>query len=344
MPYRQLVCLGSGFFGEVWLEEDEGLGRKCAAKYLNPRRLPPGTVFAEAQAMLDAEHDNVVRVYSADIEGAIPVIRMEFLPNGSVADRFGGSPVPVSDALHVLEDACRGVEALHARGALHRDLKPANLLIGDAGRIKVSDFGLACPLAKVGGAPPWGYTEHLPPEALAGGGAVETVAGDIYALGVTLYRLLNGDALMRSLAATAADIPALVVAGKYPDRGRWAPHLNDSLRRVARKAMHPDPARRYGSASELRHALEGARPAVSWTPVGSVAGASVWEGTDMTGTVRFRARLGTSPAGRHIFEFARQGPSGAFRTSRTDSLSSDSRRQAEAHAAAVLQRVAVEGR
>lgn len=192
MPYRQLVCLGSGFFGEVWLEEDEGLGRRCAVKYLKPGRLPPGPVFAEAQAMVDAEHDNVVRLYSADIEGAVPVIRMEYLPNGSVADRFGGSPAPVADALHVLEEACRGVEALHARGVLHRDLKPANLLIGHDGRIKVSDFGLACHLANVGGAPPWGYTEHLPPEAFAADGAIETVAGDIYALGVTLYRVLNG--------------------------------------------------------------------------------------------------------------------------------------------------------
>lgn len=344
MPYRRLVCLGSGFFGEVWLEEDEGLGRQCAAKYLNPGRLPPGPAFVEAQTMVDSEHGNVVRVYSADIEGAIPVTRMEYLPNGSVAGRFGGLSAPVADALHVLEEACRGVEALYARGVLHRDLKPANLLIGDADCVKVSDFGLACHLANVGGAPPWGYTEHLPPEALAAGGAIETVAGDVYALGVTLYRLLNGDALMRSVAATAGDVPALVAAGKYPDRRRWAPHLHDSLRRVVRKAMNPDPARRYPSASELRHALEGVRPTVSWAPVGSIAAATVWEGTNVDSTARFRARLGTSLRGRYVFELARQGPSGTFRTIRADDLGSDSSRETAAHAASVLQRVAVEGR
>ncbi len=263
MPYNRKACLGSGFFGEVWLEEDVALNRHCAAKYLDSARLPTGVVFAEAQVMLGAEHDNVVRVYSADAEAGMPVIRMEYLPAGSVADRYQGRPLPVADALHVVEEACRGVEALHARGILHRDLKPANLLIGDDNRIKVSDFGLACEIANLVGAPPWGYTEHLPPEALAGRGAIDTAGGDVYALGVTLYRLLNGDETMRALAAPNADVPSLIAAGKYPDRTKWQPHIHDRLRRVTRKAMHREPARRCGSASELRHALEGVRPQVS---------------------------------------------------------------------------------
>jgi serine/threonine protein kinase len=202
----------------------------------------------------------------------------------------------------------------------------------------------ACHLANVGGAPPWGYTEHLPPEAHAAGGTIERVAGDIYALGVTLYRLLNGDAQNAVVAAHAADIPPLVAAGKYPDRRRWAPHLHDSLRRVAPKAMHPNPTSRFESASDLRHALEGVRPAVSWAPVGSIEGATVWEGTNVGATTRFRARLWTSPRGRQVFELARQGPSGTFRTSRADHFSGDSLRDAAAHAATVLQRVAVQGR
>ena len=85
MPYKALSCLGSGFFGEVWLEQDLGLDRLCAAKYLSPARLPAGMVFAEARVMLDGEHDIVVRVFSADTKAGIPVIPMEYLPAGSVA-------------------------------------------------------------------------------------------------------------------------------------------------------------------------------------------------------------------------------------------------------------------
>ena len=293
--------------------------------------------------MLDAQHDNVVRVYSADTEAGIPVIRMEYLPLGSVADRYNGRPLPVREDLHVLEEACRGAEALHARGVLHRDLKPANLLIEESGRIKVSDFGLACKVASVAGAPPWGYTEHLPPEALVGSGGIDTVPGDVYALGVTLYRLLNGDDLMRAVAAPRADVASLITAGRYPDRTKWQPHIHDRLRRVARKAMHRDPARRYSSASELRHALEGVRPKMSWVPVTIAGPGLAWEATAPDGGSQFRARLGPTRRGKHLFEIERQGPGGHFRVSRTDSLTDSTHKEVLAHAENVLQRVATEG-
>ena len=344
MPYKALSCLGSGFFGEVWLEQDLGLGRLCAAKYLNPARLPAGLVFAEARVMLDGEHDNVVRVFSADTEAGIPVIRMEYLPAGSVADRYAGNPVAVADALHVVEEACRGVEALHARGVLHRDLKPANLLIAEDGRIKVSDFGLACEAGKSAGAPPFGYTEHLPPEALAGRGAIETAGGDVYALGVTLYRLLNGDGMMRAAAAPGANIRGLIADGKYPDRNEWQPHVHDRLRRVGRKAMHGDPSRRYSSAGELRHALEGARPKVSWVPVTIAGPGRAWEGIVADGGSQYRARLSPGKQGKYLFELERQGPSGYFRASQQDRLTGSNLMDLLPQAAGILQRVATEGR
>lgn len=344
MPYKTLSCLGSGFFGEVWLEQDLGLDRLCAAKYLNPARLQGGMVFAEARVMLDGEHDNVIRVFSADTEAGVPVIRMEYLPAGSVADRYAGGPVPVADALHMLEEACRGVEALHARGILHRDLKPANLLIGEDGRIKVSDFGLACEAANAAGSPPFGYTEHLPPEAFAGNGTIETIGGDVYALGVTLYRLLNGDGMMRSVARPGMDVRNLIANGKYPDRNKWQPHVHDRLRRVCRKAMHCDPSLRYSSASELRHALEGARPKVSWVPA-TIAGPGLsWEGIGADGGCHCRARLGPNKQGKYLFVFERQGPSGRFRASLADRLTGSSWNEMLPHAAQVLQRVATDGR
>ena len=250
----------------------------------------------------------------------------------------------VADALHVVEKACRGVEALHARGVLHRDLKPANLLIGEDGRIKVSDFGLACEAGKSAGAPPFGYTEHLPPEALAGHGAIETAGGDVYALGVTLYRLLNDDGMMRAVAAPGADIRGLIAGGKYPDRNEWQPHLHDRLRRVGRKAMHGDPSRRYSSASELRHALEGARPKVSWVPVTIAGPGRAWEGIAADGGSQCRARLSPNKQGKYLFEFERQGPSGHFRASQQDRLTGGSLMELLPHAAGILQREATEGR
>ncbi len=344
MPYQRTACLGSGFFGEVWLEADAALNRRCAAKYLDVSRLPAGLIFNEAQAMLNAEHDNVVRIYSADLEAGVPVIRMEYLPDGSIADRYGGRPTSVATALHAVEEACRGVEALHARGILHRDLKPGNLLMGAGGRIKVSDFGLACSVTNVAGAPPWGYTEHLPPEALGGSGGIDSVVGDIYALGVTLYRLLNGDHMMRSIAQPGRSVLDLVAAGRYPNRKQWQLHIHDRLRKVARKAMHVDPQRRYDSASQLRHALETARPVMSWEPVTIVGPGVAWEAISTDGSVHCRARLSPNRHGQQVFEIERQGPGGHFRMSRSDCLTRNTVKEVLPHAASVLQRVATEGR
>jgi hypothetical protein len=82
LPHQQQQYLGGGHFGEVYLEMDTGLGRPCAAKYLDPSLLVSGAeAFAEAKAMVTAEHgDYVVAVYSAQLEGGRPVIRMEYLP------------------------------------------------------------------------------------------------------------------------------------------------------------------------------------------------------------------------------------------------------------------------
>jgi eukaryotic-like serine/threonine-protein kinase len=206
MPYEQLQYLGGGHFGEVWLERDTALDRLCAAKYLDTRLLAPGSEsFAEARAMIAAEHDNVAVVYSAELEGGKPVIRMEYLPDGSVADQHSGNPIPVAEAIQIMESACRGIEHLHVRGILHRDVKPGNLLLTPAGSVKVSDFGLSCPIADASGAPQTAYRRHMPPEAARQGTGITTVAGDVYAAGMTTYRLLNGDHALRGIVTPGVD-------------------------------------------------------------------------------------------------------------------------------------------
>lgn len=340
--------LARGYFGQVWLEEDLALGRMCAAKYLDPALLGAGS-FAEARAMLDAVHDHVVQIYAAEEESVtpgappVPVIRMEYLPAGSLQARYGGAAAAAGDAVRAIEDAARGVEALHSRGALHRDLKPGNLLIADDGRIKVSDFGLACQAANAAGAPAWGYLRHLPPEAIAGSGTIDTVAGDIFALGVTAYRLLNGDAMLDAAHTPGRALLGLIAQGRYPNRARWQLHIHDRLRRVVRKAMHLKPDHRHSSASQLRHALEQVHPAVSWLPVAGSAEGS-WEGIhEATGSL-CAARIERNHRGEYVFELQRQGPQGKLRTSRADSLIDSEHDVVLHHASIVLQRVATGGR
>ncbi|WP_433317037.1 serine/threonine-protein kinase [Micromonospora sp. CA-269861] len=341
--FERIRHLGGGHFGEVWLERDRALDRLCAAKYLHRSdQLGPRDAFVEAQAMVLAEHDNVVKIYSADLADGVPVIRMEYLPGGSIQDLYAGTPLPVSVAVAAIEDASRGLEYLHIRGWLHRDIKPANLMLTASGQVKVSDFGLACSIGEAAEAPV-GYIAHLPPESMADNGYIDDVAGDIYAMGVTLYRLLNGDQSLDVEVSTTADLATLIERGKFPRRDEFLPHVHQGLRRVVRKALHVDPSRRYASASQLRHALEVSRPCVSWTQVYTDGGQG-WDGAMIDGSAMWRARLSLTRRHRHSFRLERCGLGGTYRSRGADAGEFNDRGEAMRHATEILGRVASQGR
>lgn len=297
MPYTRLGNLGHGHFGDVFLEHDDGLDRRCAAKYLKATGPDP---YAEAQAMLAVEHDNIVKVYSAEQDpGGTVVVRMEFHQKGSLQDIHKGAPANVDTVVRQMEQACRGLHHLHTTGRLHRDLKPANMLLADDGKVKLSDFGLCLPAVAVGTTLPIGYVAHLPPEAITGPGEITDVAGDIFAMGVTLRRLLDGDAHLNELKAQGVPtIKQAIVDGKFP-AAKFPPHVHDKLRRVARKATNLDPTKRFETAADMRHALEQARPAVSWSVSYPVAGVVIWDGTGVG--VEWRARMDTDATRRSSF-------------------------------------------
>jgi eukaryotic-like serine/threonine-protein kinase len=267
---------------------------------------------------------------------------MEYLPDGSVADRYKGDPVPAGDAVRIMEEACRGVEHLHARGLLHRDIKPGNLLLTDTGSVKVSDFGLSCQLGATRGVPLLSYTSHLPPEAVRAGEGITSVAGDVYALGVTTYRLLNGDAALAHAGVPAGGIRPAIMAGRYPDRGHWEPHIHPALRLVVRRALHTDPAKRYATSATFRHALERVRPAVSWWPVATATG-HLWQGVGPDSST-WSASIQPRPRGGHRFAIERRLPGKAWRQQKSDSLDAPDEPGAVKHAEQVLGRIAHNGR
>lgn len=289
MPFRRIRKLGQGHFGEVYLERDEGLDRLCAAKYIAP---VGGNRYAEAQAMLAVSHPNIAKVYSADEEPGTGnvIIRMEYLQSGSLADVHEGKPGNVGQVVRYIEQACRGLHHLHTRGLLHRDVKPANLLLADDGTVKLSDFGLSRPILQRDEQRAIGYTAHLPPEALAGPGEIVSIEGDIFAMGVTLYRLLAGDALLDSMWADGIDVREQILAGKFPPAD-LAPHVHDRLRRAVRKAARADATARFPTASAMRYALEAARPVVSWAPAVISDVLYSWDGLDGLDGTEYHARL-----------------------------------------------------
>lgn len=249
--------LGAGHFGEVWQAIDLGLNAECALKCIPPDKvINKNNFYQEAQTLKAAEHPNIVKVNETGrLDDGRIYVSMEYLVSGSLEDEAKGAYVPLRRAKRVMCDVLRGLEYAHENGIVHRDIKPANILIGNNGEGKLSDFGLALPDLKgldLSAVKGYQYLLHLAPEVTTF--ADHDQLADVYASGVTMYRLVNGDSYLPVLDPMEAVRRAR--AGEYPDRKRYRGFVPASIKKVINKAMEVDPAKRYQSAEELRRALE----------------------------------------------------------------------------------------
>jgi len=249
--------LGAGNFGEVWLAVDLGLGVQRAVKLIPPDKvLDPANFFHEAQILKAAEHPNVVRVEETGklADGRI-YVAMEYLPRGSVEDETKGAHLDLTRAKRLMVDVLRGLEHAHSKRIIHRDIKPGNILIGRHMEGKLSDFGLAIPVGAdpaLLGSKPYAYMLHLAPEVYSTGQF--SVSTDIYACGVTLYRLVNGDSFLPHVPSS--EIRQRALNGVFPERDKYREFITRPMKTLINRAMNIEPSRRFKSAESMRRALE----------------------------------------------------------------------------------------
>jgi hypothetical protein len=141
----------------------------------------------------------------------------------------------------------------HNHGVIHRDIKPSNLLVANSGRVYIADFGLAArwnaeSLVHSPDASVLGTMHYIPPEVYAQAGRV-CPAIDVYALGVTMYRLLTGKHPFAG--ATFSELQRAVLHDTVPLLKDVNPAVPEPLQRICLKAMERDPAERYQSAQQM---------------------------------------------------------------------------------------------
>ncbi|MGX1511579.1 bifunctional serine/threonine-protein kinase/glutamate ABC transporter substrate-binding protein [Streptomyces collinus] len=202
--YELLEPIGSGGMGEVWKAHDRRLRRFVAVKGLLDRRaMTPDTQKAamqrarrEAEALAKIEHQNVVTVHD-QIETADQVwIVMKLLEGRSLADLLSRDGVlGVPRAADIGLQMAQGLRAVHEASVLHRDVKPGNVLVRDGGQVVLVDFGIATfegadRVTRHGGI--IGTPPYLAPELFAPAAPGPTSASDLWALGVTLYEMVEG--------------------------------------------------------------------------------------------------------------------------------------------------------
>ncbi|OHB61904.1 MAG: serine/threonine protein kinase [Planctomycetes bacterium RBG_13_60_9] len=197
--------LGEGAFAEVYRVKHRFLGRQAMKVFKMV-----GMTVEEVEQYLDEAiilsrvgHPNIVRVFDANVaetsRGLCGFFTMEYVAGGSLEKfwrSYGAQFVPAETAVEIMRQVCRGIAVAHAEKPpiIHRDIKPQNILVGyDASglRARVSDFGLAKrvnPLTLMASAR--GTRCFKPPEVFINY-QCDSCAGDVWALGSTLYLLLT---------------------------------------------------------------------------------------------------------------------------------------------------------
>lgn len=262
--------LGSGSFGAVYCAIDRVLNSRKAIKILaiqDPERAHE--LFTEAEIPYKCQHPNIVKIHNGTLElfegRTYFVIDMELVNGGSLESCLYPHTLSTIDSVSIAKNILFGLQHAHLNGVIHRDIKPANILLHNK-LPKISDFGLSTSQNTQINPWKWYYT-HAAPETFTN--SIATVTTDIFAFGMTLYRMLNHIADWRSFIITIKDFNNLISSGKLINHIPFSQHIPLSLVRIIKKACNISPLKRYQSAIEMRNALERLRPRYSWISKGS---------------------------------------------------------------------------
>jgi DNA-binding NtrC family response regulator/tetratricopeptide (TPR) repeat protein len=272
--YAFIKKLGSGGLGEVHLVHDRHLGKDLALKLIHH---PPGSdeenqeVQREFTLLSQLEHPGLARAFDFGYLGGRPYFTSEFIPGEQPGAH--GSPLPAEALIKLAREIAEAARFLHQNRILHLDIKPANMILRrgtDDERAVLIDFGLCRRGApKEAGARLLGSLPYMAPEYFRG----EPLGPwtDIYALGVTLYRLATSrfprpgaSGEKNGLTDREAWTPA------HPPPSRISPAIPRDLDAIILRCLALDPRSRYASGADLLLALEAlGPPAIARAPAGA---------------------------------------------------------------------------
>jgi beta-lactam-binding protein with PASTA domain/predicted Ser/Thr protein kinase len=263
--YKVISRVGSGGMADVYLAEDQLLGRQVAVKLLH-HHFAEDQEFVErfrreASSAAGLSHQNIVGIFDRGEWEGTYYIAMEYVAGRSLKTivREQG-PLDPAQAIDIVIQILRGARFAHRRGVVHRDLKPHNVIIDEEGRARVTDFGIAragaSDMTLTGSI--MGTAQYLSPEQAQG--YMVTGASDLYSIGVILYELLTG--VVPFDGETAVAIAFKQVSAQPRPPSEVNPSVPPALDAVVLRALAKDPAQRYADADEFIAALVRERQAL----------------------------------------------------------------------------------
>ena len=271
--YRLERLLGTGGMSEVWLAEDERLGRQVAVKIIRDTSEDlSGTIEREARLVARLQHPNIVSVFDAGQQNGNHYLVAEYIEGSSLREVLQArGRLTEAEAVRYGIQVAPALQYAHSQGIVHCDVKPENILISSQGIAKVTDFGIADMVTRT--VTPseardiLGTIAYLAPEVIQG--APADARSDIYSLGLTVYELVAGR--LPFAGASAAAVAGQRLGTLAAPLRTFATEASRGLETTLARALALSPADRYQTAGDFDAALRAIPlPAASGPPAAAV--------------------------------------------------------------------------
>jgi len=254
-PYLITGIIGKGGYSIVYkavhLDLETPVAVKMLRHHLSMNREFKDSFKNEARIIADLDHPHILKVYDITSRYKTVFIACEYLTGDSLEDRIAGQHrIPTDLARTYLDQLLSAMAYAGKKGLVHRDINPANIMVSRDHRIKLIDFGLACPVGTddfmMGG-----NLHYLAPEVFDGEPA--DLRSDLFSLGITAFHMITGR--LPWDAADSAELMKQIRLQPLPNPGEQVNQLPGSLKQFILKACEKDPDHRFQTPEEARQWL-----------------------------------------------------------------------------------------